>query len=551
MVRISFNLIGKRYSFIWKSLIRQNQLNHQLQNIGSVRYFNSQQLSIRHSKINTSKDKQIIRNMSTVGESEVRHKKMQSVRMIVLNRPKALNALTLSMVNSIAPQLKVWEESTLCQAIVVTGNERAFCAGGDVVSVVKAMKSKDPIALDQARDFFRNEYILNHHIGTLKKTFIAIWEGIVMGGGVGLSIHAPFRICTENTLFAMPETDIGFFPDVGGSFFLPRLDGELGTYLALTGDSLKGEENFLAGTATHYVSKHRIPALLEQLKEIEVGELDVVNQTIEDFSSSPSIDQFRNWRLGGDVSRAIDKIFSYDTVEEIVKETENQIKNGKTEKVRLFAENTLNKLKLKSPLSLKVTLRQLRLGRISDFATCFEREFQMAQRFMTKSDFDIGVTNKLIEKKKTIAPWSVIFENMNDIKESDVDFYFPTVKAEKGSKEALDLGSKITYWDYPHKSLSGLPTRQDLRRVISGKAQRLRTMNGMISIEETVGWLENNWGSIDSSVMFIQGTSKQMFPITIQGGFGRGKIGLKEKTRATLEAFTKVGDDGYLEWIEE
>lgn len=499
-------------------------------------------------------------------ESEVRHRKMQSVRMILLNRPRQLNALTLSMVNSIAPQLKVWEESSLCQAIVITGaTDRAFCAGGDVVSVVKAMESKDPMLLDNARDFFRNEYALNHHIGTLKKTIIAIWEGIVMGGGVGLSIHAPLRICTENTVFAMPEADIGFFPDVGGSFFLPRMDGELGTYLALTSDSLRGEENFLAGTATHYVSKHRLAALLEQLKEIEVGELDVINQTIEDFCSSPSLDRFREWRLGGDVARAIDSIFKHDTVEEIVADLERHIKKEVqcSPRVHEFCVKALDKMKTKSPLSLKVTLRQLRLGKKSDFATCFEREFQMAQRFMTKSDFQVGVTHKLIEKKKDVAPWSTPFERLSEITDKDVDYFFPPIRGgnqqntnrnnntQNGSnKDLLTLSSKITYWDYPHRPLSGLPTRQDLRRVISGKAQRLRTMNGMRNTEEAVGWLENNWGSLDSSVMFIQGTSKQPFPITIQGGFGRGKIGLKEKTRSTLEAFTRVGEDGYLEWIE-
>ena len=141
------------------------------------------------------------------------------------------------------PQLQAWEKSDLCSVIVI-GNEgsKVFCAGGDVKQVVRQLMSKDPAQKAAALSFFEQEYQLNHMLGTLKKPLVAVLNGITMGGGVGLSVHAPFRIATEHTVFAMPETAIGLFPDVGGSFFLPRLDGYLGTYLGLTGHMLKGQE---------------------------------------------------------------------------------------------------------------------------------------------------------------------------------------------------------------------------------------------------------------------------------------------------------------------
>ncbi|KAJ1539740.1 hypothetical protein HK096_000403, partial [Nowakowskiella sp. JEL0078] len=170
---------------------------------------------------------------------ELYHRKLRSARLFLLNRPEKLNALNLDMVYQIYPQLEAWEASDLCKVIIFMAQEgsRAFCSGGDVAEVIRrAKEGKD------ALKFFEEEYKVNHLIGTLSKPVAAIISGITMGGGAGLSVHAPFRIATETTVFAMPETLIGYFPDVGTTFFLPKLDGELGTYLGLTGAQLKGEE---------------------------------------------------------------------------------------------------------------------------------------------------------------------------------------------------------------------------------------------------------------------------------------------------------------------
>ena len=184
------------------------------------------------------------------------------LRTIELNRPKKLNSLNGSMARKIIGRLKVcmqitfptlastsnvtntacaqeWEKSDLANTIVIQGRGRAFCAGGDVAALANWNKS-GPEGQQNSTNYFALEYKLDHLIATFKKPYIAYMDGITMGGGVGLSLHAPFRIATENTVFAMPETTIGFFPDVGGSFFLPRMDGGMGTYLALTSEQLKG-----------------------------------------------------------------------------------------------------------------------------------------------------------------------------------------------------------------------------------------------------------------------------------------------------------------------
>lgn len=151
----------------------------------------------------------------------------------------------------------------------------------DIVTKASSGAKEDIAA---ALKFFEEEYRLNHLIGTIDTPMVALMDGITMGGGVGISVHAPFRIATEHTVFAMPETKIGLIPDVGGTFFLPRLDGQLGTYLGLSGDTLKGEEVFMAGIATHYVPSNRIPALMSRLCELETSDLGVIHNAIEEFS---------------------------------------------------------------------------------------------------------------------------------------------------------------------------------------------------------------------------------------------------------------------------
>ena len=176
--------------------------------------------------------------------------------IITLNRPKSLNALNLPMIDEIYPVLKKWNEEKLDMVIIEGAGSKSFCAGGDVVAVTSA--PADIKGTEKQTEFFKKEYKLNHLIGTLDVPYIALIDGITMGGGVGLSVHGMFRVCTEQTLFAMPETGIGLFPDVGGSFFMPKLKGGLGMYLALTGYRLKSVDCLHAGIATHICKQEEL-----------------------------------------------------------------------------------------------------------------------------------------------------------------------------------------------------------------------------------------------------------------------------------------------------
>ncbi|KAJ3147559.1 hypothetical protein HDU86_007957 [Geranomyces michiganensis] len=493
---------------------------------------------------------------------EVRHQKMQSVRLFLLNRVKALNALNMSMVQNITPQLQVWAESNLCKVVVLTNTEdsRAFCAGGDVKGLVLQASSGKPEDIAKSLKFFEEEYKLNHLIGTLQKPFISIMNGITMGGGVGLSVHAPFRVATEKTRFAMPETAIGLFPDVGGSFFLPRMDGELGTYLGLTGANLKGEEVFMAGIATHYIPSERLPALMSRLAELETDEREVVNSVLEEFVGDSDLEKWKNWSLGGEVGTLIDRCFKYNTIEEIIEALEKESSS--------FAKKTIGVIKSQSPTSLKVTLEQLRRGRKQSFADCFQMEYNMVREFLSTPDFYEGVKAKLIDKPPREPQWKPSWDEMSELTPTAIGTYFePAPNAGNVPKNSnsparqLAFLNPLTYWDYPHRPMSGLPTIQDIKRVVegmrslfevyftqdargpdpllTGKGRRGTTTAAQESKEDVVLWFEQNWGGYDSSVI---GTKDAYLPntyVTIEGGFGRGKVGLREKVLTVLDRYTE------------
>ncbi|KAI8993129.1 ClpP/crotonase-like domain-containing protein [Pilobolus umbonatus] len=365
-------------------------------------------------------------------QNEVLDKSILSVREIILNRPKKFNALNLSMVQSMTTKLKAWEKSELAKIILLKhSGGKGFCAGGDVKTVVDLSAAGDP----EATKFFEEEYQLDHMIATMDTPYIAIMNGITMGGGVGLSVHAPFRIATENTLFAMPETAIGFLPEVGGSFFLPRLSGQLGIYLGLTGKRLKATDVVYAGVATHYVPSSRLPALEARLSELDHVSLDIVNQSIEEFSEI-LVDEEKNFSLGGETREVIDRCFKYDTIEQIVdaleKETETDI-----------TKEALKALKAMSPTSLKVTLQQLRSGAALSLAQCFKMEYHLVQKFLQGHDFSEGVNATLVTKSK--PQWKP--DTLKDVDDSKIkQEYF-----DSPSPLRLDLLSSRDYKMYPHR----------------------------------------------------------------------------------------------------
>lgn len=325
---------------------------------------------------------------------------------IRLNRPKALNSLTLSMVRDIEKALDVFEADPEVAAILVSGEgERGLCAGGDIRMIYDGGKagSQEPVA------FWREEYRMNARLRRLKKTYVAFMDGIVMGGGVGVSVYGSHRVVTERTRFAMPETGIGFFPDVGASWFLTRQSNELGTYAALTGEQLAAGDAIAFGLADNYVRSDALPALADKLSRVPASaSRDDVSATIAAFADSPPAVQVAAHQP------LIDRLFAFDTVEEIL---DALAQDGSS-----FAERTLGVLRTKSPLSLKVTLRLLRLGRQeSTLEGCLEREFAATAAVLRSHDFYEGVRAAVVDKDRN-PQWRPA--RVGDVTDQDVAAFF-------------------------------------------------------------------------------------------------------------------------------
>ncbi len=391
-------------------------------------------------------------------ENEVLFNSDASVRYITLNRPKKLNSLNSTMIQKITPRLLEWAKSPTANIIILKGNGRALCAGGDVAALTLLNQKGQHL---EASKYFSEEYAIDFLIAAYNKPFVSYMNGIVMGGGVGLSVHAPFRIATENTRIAMPETDIGLFPDVGASFFLSRLDGELGTYLALTAQDLRGFDALTAGFATHFVPAARLDALSERLATLgKTGDsesLDFygkVNAAIEDFVEPlPSDYQFH---LNNEERNIIDSCFKEHSIEKIITNLKN---NGSK-----FALNVLERLKVKSPTSLKVTLALLRRGKELDLYTAFNYELYAGYHFNINHDFNEGVTAKLLTKPSRKANWEP--SNILDVDQKIVnsyltkhpDFTLPDIEKYPGLC--------YTYENYPYNM--GLPTELEISNFITG-----------------------------------------------------------------------------------
>ncbi len=325
-------------------------------------------------------------------EDDVLFQSLNSVRKITLNRPKKLNSLDLSMIKKIHPRLDAYAKSDEAKMILLNGNGRAFCAGGDVASLAKACREGH---YEIGKQYFAAEYRLDHTVATFNKPIIAIMDGITMGGGVGLSINAPIRVVTQNTMFAMPETTIGFFPDVGASRFLSAL-GPLGRYLAMTSARLTGADVVLAGLGTHYVPSERLGLLERRLSELSTSSLDSIKGAIEEFTD-PLPREFSLKRY----QKVLDA-FLGNSIPGIMKNLHAVAENGSAED-RHFASETLKTMRQKSPISMAVALQAQIDGKNWGVSQVFEKEYNIACVFMHNPDFVEGVEATLI--KKGLGDW--------------------------------------------------------------------------------------------------------------------------------------------------
>lgn len=350
---------------------------------------------------------------AAVEQGDLVARKEGSAGIVRLNRPKAINAVTLEMFHDIDKALDVFETDPAVAVIVLEGaGERGLCAGGDIRALWESSKVKG----DLGKILWRDEYILNARIKKFPKPYVAFMDGIVMGGGVGLSAHASHRVVTDKTKLAMPEVGLGFFPDVGGTWLLSHSPGEIGTYFGLTGQTMNGPDAIHAKFADAVVPSARLPDLREALTKVAPRTtLADVRKLIEGFSTGETVGPVAAQQA------KIDALFSHDRMEDIVAALQ---RDGSE-----FAQATLKTLNEKSPRGMVVTLKLLRLARTaSSLEECLVREYRAALEVFASDDFREGVRAAVIDKDRN-PKWSP--PRIEDVTPETVAPYFAEIGADE------------------------------------------------------------------------------------------------------------------------
>ncbi|MFC3450472.1 enoyl-CoA hydratase/isomerase family protein [Amycolatopsis speibonae] len=317
---------------------------------------------------------------------------------ITLNRPRALNSLNHDMVLAMLDHLEAWRADQGVRAVLIDGaGDRGLCAGGDIRAIYDDARSGGTASLR----FWADEYRLNALISRYPKPYLALMDGLVMGGGVGVSAHGSHRIVTERSRVGMPETGIGFVPDVGGTYLLSRAPGELGTHIALTAGSISGADAIHCGLADHFVSSEKIPDLLDALASRTP---DTALELIAEAAPPSALAKEADW---------IDQCYAADTVEEIL----TRLHAGGD-----VAATAAKEIEAKSPTSLKVTLRAIRsAAAMPDLETVLAQEFRISTRALSSAEFVEGIRAQIIDKDRS-PKWSPA--TLSEVDDKIVDAYF-------------------------------------------------------------------------------------------------------------------------------
>jgi enoyl-CoA hydratase len=338
--------------------------------------------------------------------AEILFERRGAAGIITLNRPKALNAVTHGMVRAMAAHLEDWaQEPAVTRVVITAAGDRAFSAGGDIRDLYELGRAGRH---DQQLAFWRDEYPLNVAIKRYPKPFVALIDGLVMGGGVGVSVHGSHRVAGDRFQFAMPEVGIGFFPDVGATWFLPRLPGELGTWCALTGARLGADDGVSVGIATHRVPSARLRELTEAL----CGAAPVDSVLVE-FGTAPGAGPMQPLRP------VIDRLFTGKRVEDILTALAQAATSDAAHSA--WIGQTAATIGTKSPTSLKIALAQIRLGPSLSFEDCMRHEFRIVSRVVRGHDFYEGVRAAVIDKDNS-PHWQP--QSLAGVSEADVARYF-------------------------------------------------------------------------------------------------------------------------------
>lgn len=349
--------------------------------------------------------------MTFFSSAEISFERRGVAGVVTLNRPQALNALTLDMVRRMTAQLAAWrDDGAVGRVIVAATGDRAFCAGGDIRWLYERAQAGH---IDEALAFWREEYLLDALIKRYPKPYVALIDGVVMGGGVGVSVHGSHRVAGDKYLFAMPEVSIGFFPDVGATWFLPRLPGELGTYCALAGARLRADDAVSAGVATHRVASGRFGELADALAG--PAPVDAILADVAQPAAPGPVMARRE---------AIDRLFAGDRVEDILAGLDAEIGEAAA-----WARETAASLRAMAPLSLKVALAQMRRGRGWSFGECLSAEYRLVTRFARGTDFFEGIRAVIIDKDNR-PKWHPA--SLDGVDETEVARHFGPVDNELG-----------------------------------------------------------------------------------------------------------------------
>jgi enoyl-CoA hydratase/carnithine racemase len=333
------------------------------------------------------------------------------IAFVTLSRPQALNSLSYGMVKELSELLHKWETDDSIHAVFVRGaGEKAFCAGGDIRYIYDSFQADSTEHLQ----FFCDEYQLDHYIHRYPKPYIALMDGIVMGGGMGISQGAQFRIVTDRTRMAMPETAIGLFPDVGASYFLSRLEGALGIYLGITGASIRAPDILYVGLGDLYLDTYSVVALDDRLNDIvwtDDHDRDIemaLNTLASEPSATPTLEPLVD---------AIDLHFSEPTLQGIISSLKNESRTELTD----WATQTLAGFEKRSPLLMAVTLEQLHRGKRMSLADCFRMELNLVHASFDQGDFIEGIRALIVDKDQR-PRWSP--PTLAEVTQGDIDEFF-------------------------------------------------------------------------------------------------------------------------------
>ena len=325
------------------------------------------------------------------GSEEVLADVRNHIGHLTLNRPAGLNAITLDMVRSLTRQLHAWADDPAVYAVVLRGaGEKAFCAGGDIRSLYDSFKSGDTLH----QDFFVEEYALDLLIHHYRKPVLALMDGFVLGGGMGLVQGADLRVVTERSRLAMPETAIGYFPDVGGSYFLSRIPGELGTYLGVTGVQIRAADALYCGLADWYIDSAKLNDLNQKLDRLHWHDSPL--KDLQSLLAKLAVQQLPDAPLAA-LRPAIDHFFALPDVPSIVEQLQAVTVADSHE----WAVTTANLMQTRSPLAMAVTLQMLRRGRRLPLEQCFALELHLDRQWFERGDLIEGVRALIIDKDKT------------------------------------------------------------------------------------------------------------------------------------------------------